>query len=181
VRNWAISPKGFLATLPILAALWISGTAQPSVKVAPMDAVGPRPVEQQTQSSVVRDYLQAWQTLSGAMSQNRADLLDASFVGVAKDKLLDTIREQQKLGIQTSYRDLSHNLEVVFYSPEGLSLQLLDSVEYDVEVSDHGKTLGTQHVRTRYVAVLSPTESKWKVRVLQSDGLRNSDPDLSRQ
>jgi hypothetical protein len=157
-----------LAAVPVLAALLMSGAGQPAVRVAPMDSVGPRPVEKQTQSSVVRDYLQAWQTLDSALGGNRADLLDGYFVGVAKEKLADTIREQKNLGIETSYRDQSHDLQVVFYSPEGMSIQLLDNVEYDVEVRDHGKTVGTQHVRTRYVAVLTPTESKWKVRVFQS-------------
>ena len=157
-----------LAAVPVLAALLMSGAGQPALRVAPMDSVGPRPVEKQTQSSVVRDYLQAWQTLDSALGGNRADLLDGYFVGVAKEKLADTIREQQNLGIETSYRDQSHDLQVVFYSPEGMSIQLLDNVEYDVEVRDHGKTVGTQHVRTRYVAVLTPTESKWKVRVFQS-------------
>jgi hypothetical protein len=135
-----------------------------------MDSVGPRPVEKQTQSSVIRDYLQAWKTLNGALSENRANLLDGYFVGVAKDKLTDTIREQQQLGIQTGYRDQSHDIQVVFYSPEGLSIQLIDNVEYDVDVRDHGKSVGTQHVQTRYVAVLTPTESNWKVRVFQSGG-----------
>ena len=162
------TPRALLAALPILTTLLFAGSEQPSVHVAPMDTVGPRPVEKQTQTSVVRDYLQAWQTLDAALSQNRADLLDGSFVGVAKEKLADTIREQYDLGIKTTYRDQSHDLQVVFYSPEGLSIQLLDNVEYDMEVSDHGKTLGTQHVRTRYVAVLTPTESRWKVRIFQS-------------
>ena len=157
-----------LAAVPVLAALLMSGAGQSAVRVAPMDSVGPRPVEKQTQSSVVRDYLQAWQTLGSALGENSADLLDGYFVGVTKEKLADTIREQQNLGIETAYRDQSHDLQVVFYSPEGLSIQLLDNVEYDVEVRDHGKTVGTQHVRTRYVAVLTPTESKWKVRVFQS-------------
>jgi len=160
--------KTLLAAVPLLAALFLSAAGQPSVRVAPMDSVGPRPVEKQTQSSIVRDYLQAWQTLGDALGQNRADLLDAYFVGVAKEKLADTIREQQNLGIETAYRDQSHDLQVVFYSPEGLSIQLLDNVEYDVEVRDHGKVVGTQHVRTHYVAVLTPTESRWKVRVFQN-------------
>jgi len=164
----ATTRKTLLAALPVLAALLMSGAGQPAVRVAPMDSVGPRPVEKQTQSSVVRDYLQAWHTLGSALGENRADLLDGYFVGVAKEKLADTIREQKNLGIQTAYRDQSHDLQIVFYSPEGLSIQLLDNVEYDVEVRDHGKTVGTQHVRTRYVAVLTPTESKWKVRVFQS-------------
>jgi len=162
------TPRRLVTALPILAALLFSGAAQPSVRVAPMDSVGRRPVEKQTESSVFRDYLQAWQTLGGALSQNLADLLDGYFVGIAKEKLADTIREQQTLGIQTVYGDESHDIQVVFYSPEGLSIQLLDNVEYEVEVHDHGKTVGAQHVRTRYVAVLTPTESRWKVRVFQS-------------
>jgi hypothetical protein len=160
--------KTLLTALPLVAALLLSGAGQPAVRVAPMDSVGPRPVEKQTQSSIVRDYLLAWQTMGNALGQNRADLLDASFVGFAKEKLSDTIREQKNLGMETSYRDVSHDLQVVFYSPEGLSIQVLDNVEYDVEVRDHGKTVGTQHIRARYVAVLTPTESKWKVRVFQS-------------
>ena len=82
-------------------------------------------------------------------------------------KIDGTVGQQKALGIETAYRDASHDLQVVFYSPEGLSIQLLDNAEYDMEIRDHGKTIGTQHVRARYVAVLSPTESKWKVRVFQ--------------
>lgn len=161
-------PRAFFATLPLLYVLLVSGAAQPGVHVAPMDSVGPHPVEKQTQSSVVRDYLQAWQALGTALGGNRAEFLDRDFVGIAREKLADTIREQQALGIQSTYRDRSHDIQVVFYSPEGLSIQLLDNVEYDVEVRDHGTSVGTQHVRTRYVAVLTPTESRWKVRVFQS-------------
>jgi hypothetical protein len=161
-------PLALVVITPIFAAFLLFGDPQSSVRVAPMNSVGPRPVETQTQASVVRDYLKAWETLRGALSQNRVDLLDGYFVGLAKDKLTDTIHEQRQLGIETTYRDQSHDLQVVFYSPEGLSIQLTDNVEYDVEVRDHGKAVGTQHVRTRYVAVLTPTESKWKVRVFQS-------------
>jgi hypothetical protein len=152
----------------IFAALLLSASTGPAVRVSPMDSVGPRPLETQTQSSVIRDYLLAWQTMGTAMAENRPDLLDAYFVGQAKEKLTDTIREQQKIGIYASYLDKSHDIKVLFYSPEGLSIQLLDEVEYDVDVrnGDHG--LGAQHVRARYVAVLTPTESKWKVRVFQS-------------
>jgi hypothetical protein len=155
------------AGLMAFGALMLSGATQPAVKVAPMDSVGPRPVEAQTQASLVRDYLQAWQTLDAAMQTNTPDLLDGYFVGVAKEKLADTLRQQQALGIETAYRDVSHDIQVVFYSPEGLSIQLLDNVEYDMEIRDHGKTIGSQHVRARYVCVMSPTESKWKVRVFQ--------------
>jgi hypothetical protein len=151
----------------ILAALLMSGATEPAVKVAPMDSVGPRPVEKQTQASVVRDYLLAWETMDGALQKNRPDMLDDYFVGKAKEKLADTIREQKNLGIQTTYGNQSHDIQVVFYSPEGLSIEIVDNAGYEVEVRDHGKAVGTQQVQARYVAVLTPTESKWKVRVFQ--------------
>jgi len=151
----------------MLVALSISASDHPATRVEPMDSVGPRPMEPQTQTSVVRDYLLAWQTLNRATEQNQTDLLDAYFVGQAKEKLADTIRDQQQLGITTTYQDRSHNIKVVFYSPEGLSIQLLDDVEYDVGIRDRERSMESQHVHARYVAVMTPTESKWKVRVFQ--------------
>jgi hypothetical protein len=151
----------------ILAAVLLSASTEPTVRVAPMDSVGPRPVEEQTQSSVIRDYLLAWQTMNDALSQNRTEQLDTVFVGKAKEKLAETVHEQQTIGIETSYLPKSHDIKVVFYSPEGLSIQLLDEVEYDVDVKKGGQSIGSEHVRTHYVAVLSPTETRWKVRVLQ--------------
>ena len=151
----------------ILATVLLSASTEPTVRVAPMDSVGPRSMEPQTQSSVIRDYLLGWQTMDAALRQNRSDLLDAVFVGKAKEKLAETVREQQSLGIQTSYLPKSHDIKVVFYSPEGLSIQLLDEVAYDVNIRKGEQPLAAEHVRARYVAVLSPTETRWKVRVFQ--------------
>jgi len=156
-----------LLAIPFLALLLVSDSGPPAVRVDPMDSVGPRPVEAQTRSSIVRDYVAAWQSLNQAMTQNRPDLLDAYFVGQARQKLAETVQAQQNLAIHTTYQDTSHNIRVVFYSPEGLSIQLLDEVEYDVHVRSGGQLLGSSHVRTRYVAVLTPTESRWKVRIFQ--------------
>jgi hypothetical protein len=139
------------------------------VHVEPTDSVGPRVLEKQTEEAVIRDYLQAWRNLSGAFEDNQVALLDADFVGTAKEKLADTVREQTKLGLRTRYRDSAHDLQLIFYSPEGLSVQLIDTVTYDVQILDHDKVQTTQHVRARYVAVLTPTEVRWKVRVLQAE------------
>jgi hypothetical protein len=139
------------------------------VRVQPTESLGPRTLEKQTKAAVIRDYLQAWSSFSRAFEQNRADILDADFVGVAREKLEDTIREQAKLGIRTRYRDGAHDIQLVFYSPEGLSLQLVDTVEYDVQILDREKVVTTQHVRARYVAVLTPTEVRWKVRLFQAE------------
>lgn len=158
-----------LIACSFFAAIFVFGSEPPAVRVEPTESVGPRSLETQTKAAVIRDYLQAWGSFSRAFEQNRADILDADFVGVAREKLEDTIREQAKLGIQTHYRDGAHDIQLVFYSPEGLSLQLVDAVEYDVQILDHEKVLTTQHVRTRYVAVLTPTEVRWKVRVFQAE------------
>jgi hypothetical protein len=152
----------------VMVVLLLSAAEEPSVRVEPVDPSSPREVEPQTQQAVVRDYLLAWQTLNDAMQANQPDLLDSAFLGVAREKLANTVEDQQKLGITTRYIDRSHDLKVVFYSPEGLSIQLLDTVEYDVQLLKDNNIQATQHVRARYVAVLSPTEVRWKVRILQS-------------
>jgi hypothetical protein len=164
-----VKKKSLLIACLVCAAIFISAADEPAVRVAPTNGVGPRNLEKQTETAVVRDYLEAWRSMSEALEQNRADLLDADFVGTAKQKLADTIGDQAKLGIETRYRDTAHDLQLVFYSPEGMSLQLLDTVAYEVQVMDHGKVLSTQQVRARYVAVLTPTEVRWKVRVFQAE------------
>lgn len=151
----------------VLASFLFADSGQPVVHVAPMDSVGPRSIEPQTQSSIIRDYLAAWKSLDRSMNGNRPDLLDAYFVGQAKQELARTIEQQKSAGIHTGYQDTSHNIRVVFYSPEGLSIQLIDDAEYDVHVRAGDGSVGSKHVQTRYVAVLTPTESRWKVRIFQ--------------
>jgi hypothetical protein len=153
----------------ILLAMSVFATDDPAVRVEPTGSVGPRTLEKQTETAVVRDYLEAWRSMSAALEHNRTDLLEADFVGTAKEKLADTIREQARLGLETHYRATAHDLRLVFYSPEGMSIQLLDTVDYEVQLVDHGKVQTTQQFRTRYVAVLTPTEVRWKVRVFQAE------------
>lgn len=142
---------------------------QPSVHVAPLHLTGPRQLNDQTESAVIRDYLQAWQSMRSALAQNNPALLDRDFVGTAKDKLTDTVHDQVTTGISTRYLDKSHDLEITFYSPEGLSVQLVDNVEYEVEIFDHGKPQATQTAHARYVVVMTPAEVRWRVRVFQGE------------
>ncbi len=147
-------------------ALWAEQA--PAVHVEPANVQGSRPLEDVTATAVIRDYLQSWQALRAVLEQNRASLLDPDFVGTAKDKLTDTAHQQAALGIHTRYQDRSHDLQIVFYSPDGLSIQLIDNVEYDQQVFDHDKALTTQHVRARYIVVLTPAEMRWRVRIFQA-------------
>lgn len=161
--------KHLLAISCALSMVSAGWAEQPTVSVAPPQLEGSRTVEPQTETAVVRDYLLSWKSLYAALDQNRAALLDAYFVGTARDKLANTIDEQAKLGIHTRYVERAHTLQIIFYSPEGLSLQMTDTVEYDEQVLDHDKILATKPMKQRYLVVLTPAEVRWKVRILQAD------------
>ena len=144
-----------------------SAAAQATVRVETANLQGLRPLQEQTGTAAIRDYLQSWQVFRAALEQNRADLLDPNFVGSAKDALTETIKQQSTLGISTRYQDRAHDLQIVFYSPDGMSIELTDRVDYDVQVLDHERVKTTQHVSARYVIVLTPAEVRWRVRVFQ--------------
>ena len=162
------SPKFLLILVTGFAATSTLAAAQAAVHVEPVNLQGPRHLEAQSQAAVIRDYLRAWKGFSAALEQTRPELLDVDFVGTAKDKLAGTIKQQSELGIHTRYQDRSHDLQILFYSPDGLSIELADKVEYDVQVIDHDKVVTTQRESARYLVVLTPAEVRWKVRVFQS-------------
>lgn len=157
-----------LITCACSFALSALAADQPAIRVEPSNLHGPRLLEKQTETAAIRDYLQAWEAMRSALEQNRADLLDADFVGTARDKLAGTIQEQAMLGMRTRYQERAHDIKVTFYSPEGLVIQMEDDVEYDVQVLDHDKVQGTERVRAHYLAVLTPSEVRWRVRILQA-------------
>ncbi len=159
--------KFFLILCSVFTAISGLGAAQTTVRVEPANLQGPQPLQEQTGTAAIRDYLQSWKSLRAAVEQNRADLLDPDFVGTARDQLARTIQEQAALGIHTRYQDRAHDLHIVFYSPEGLSIELIDKVEYDVQVLDHDKVETAQRVSARYLVILPPAEVRWRVRVFQ--------------
>lgn len=142
---------------------------QATVRVEAAHLSGPRELAAQTAQGAVRDYLDSWKSMRTALEQNRPDLLNADFVGTAKDKLTDTIHEQAAAGMHTVYHDRAHDLQIVFYSPEGLSIELTDTVDYDVQVFDHGSLVSSQPMHGRFIVVLTPAEVRWRVRIMQSE------------
>ena len=160
--------KSLLIVTAVVASASNYVAAEATVRVEPSNLKGPRELQEQTSAAVIRDYLKAWQGFREALGQNRPDLLAADFVGTSKDKLTETIQQQAALGIRTKYQDLSHDLQIVFYSPEGLSIELTDTVEYEVQVLDHEKVTATQRVNAHYIVVMTPAEVRWRVRVFQS-------------
>ena len=141
---------------------------EPSVHVQPPQLQGSRPLEKQTEASVIRDYLQSWRSMRQALDENQAADLDPDFIGAARDRLGETITAQTRSGIHSRYQDRSHDLQIVFYSPEGLSIQMTDNVEYEQQVLDKDKVLVTKVIHQRYIVVLTPSEVRWQVRILQA-------------
>ena len=143
--------------------------AAPGVQVQfAADGVQPRQVEDATQAAVVRDYKDAWKNLAGAMEHNRAEMLDASFVGFAKDKLGKAIEDQKKNGLRRRYVDHGHKLEAVFYSYDGSALQLKDTASVEVELLDGDKVVAKQPGTVNYMVLMTPAENSWKVRDLEA-------------
>jgi hypothetical protein len=162
-----------LRQMLLLSALTVALPAfagdEPTVHVQAPHLQGPRELQEQTAKAVVQDYLDSWKSMGKALEQNRPDFLDRDFVGAAREKLAATIKQQKLAGVNTTYRDRAHDVQILFYSPEGLSIQLADNVEYDVQLSSGGKSLGTQRVATKYIVVLTPSEVRWRVRIFQSE------------
>ena len=126
-----------------------------------------RPVEELTRKSVARDYAKAWHSLAQALEQNRADLIDNDFVGVAEEKFAAAVAAQAKAGLRTRYLDHGHKLDVLFYSPEGLSIELRDTAQLERQVLDGDKVIHSEQVTAHYISLMTPTEVRWKVRLLQ--------------
>ena len=164
-----MTAKTMLVLFSLIAMPGVLLAAQPVIHVEPPNLHGPRQLESQTATAVIRDYLESWRSMEAAFQHNRAGLLDQDFVGTAKDKLTDTIRQQAALALHTRYQDRVHNIRFVFYSPDGLSVQLVDNVEYDEKVVDHQKVLTTQHTQTRYTVVMTPAQTRWRVRIFQAE------------
>jgi len=162
-----------IRTMLLLSAMTTAVSAfaadEPSVHVQQPHLQGPRELQETTAKAVVQNYLDSWQSMRKALDQNRTDLIDRDFVGSAREKLAATIKQQAAAGVHTTYRDRSHDVQILFYSPEGLSIQLADDVEYDVQLSSGAKSLGTQQVKTRYIVVLTPSEVRWRVRIFQAE------------
>jgi hypothetical protein len=127
----------------------------------------PREVEDTTQRAIIRDYSHAWHDMADALAKNRADLLPASFVGVAQQKLGDRISAQKQAGLSTRIVDHGHRVQAVFYSPEGSAMELHDAAQYELQVMDGGTVVSTQNVTANYIALMTVGEDHWKVRVLQ--------------
>jgi hypothetical protein len=129
--------------------------------------IGPRSIEDLTQQSVSRDYALAWQSMAQALSQNRADVLNAYFTGFAKQNLTDRVTDQARTGIRTQYTDSGHKLEALFYSPAGDAMQLRDTARLEIKILDGDKVIDQEQVTLHYMVLMTPGADRWLVRDLE--------------
>lgn len=130
--------------------------------------MGPRPIEDLTHQVVARDYAYAWQTMAEALKENRKDLLEGYFTGLAKEKLTKLIADQVKTGVRVEYTDHGHTLEGLFYSPGGDAMQLRDQARLEVQVMDGDKVIHHEQVNLRYMVLMTPGADRWLVRDLET-------------
>jgi hypothetical protein len=152
------------------AAFTISSyAADTSVQVQmDMSKATPRSMEPLTERAVLRDYRFAWASMAQALESNSIDSLQGPFEGDAMRWLKETVLSQQQSGISQRYRDQSHRVEAVFYSPEGDVLELHDTVQYQLQISDGGKVIHDDPVTLHYVVLLTPGADRWVIRQLQA-------------
>lgn len=164
------APFLFVGTVIVTCAFWIA-TVQaadlPQISLS-VDNAGPRQVEDSTEKAVARDYGRAWASMMTALSENRSDVLDADFVGVALDNLRERVNQQQQSGLRTRYVDRGHKLQAIFYSAEGSAIQLRDTAQFEVQYLDGNNVVHQEQRTENYTVVMTAAENRWKVRVLQA-------------
>lgn len=157
-----------LAVILSALPLWLWGSSTPAAVKVETGSAQPRAVEDSTAQAVERDYAQAWSVLSRAIEQNNASLLDANFAGTAREKLGRALQAQAANGLHRRILDRGHSLHVTFYSLDGSAMQVEDTAQQETEYFDGGTLLKSEQATVRYLAVLTPAENSWKVRILET-------------
>lgn len=129
---------------------------------------GPRSVESLTERGILRDYRFAWTSVAQALALNTFDPLEGAFSGDAKQWLRQTVAAQQKSGLSQRYSGQSHQVEAIFYAPEGDVLELHDTAQYQLQLLDGNKTIRDERVTVHYVVLMTPGADRWVVRQLQA-------------
>jgi len=128
----------------------------------------PRAVESLTERGILRDYRFAWTSMAQALEFSTLDPLEGPFAGEAKRVLRDTVVSQQHSGLSRQYVNQNHRVEAVFYAPEGDVMELHDTAEYELRISDGGKIIHDERVVMRFVVLMTPGADRWVIRQLQA-------------
>lgn len=157
-----------LLIITLAPALSLNAADTPVQVQLDIKKAGPRAVESLTEKGILRDYRFAWTSMAQALSSNTYDPLEGAFSGEAKQWLHETVASQQHSGLSRRYLDQSHQLEAVFYAPEGDVMELHDTAQYQLQIVDGDKTIHDERVVVRYVVLMTPGADRWVIRQLQA-------------
>ena len=157
-----------LATFVLLASFYsVAADSAPQV-VLNSGKAGPRSVEAQTESVILRDYKFAWASLEQALESDSTAPVNGLFVGTANAWLTSAVTNQRNSGLSSRYLNQNHKVEAVFYAPEGDMIELHDTANYDLQILDGGKSIHDEHVVVHYVVLMTAGADRWVVRQLQA-------------
>lgn len=165
--------RGSIHLAAVLASLWgfaLSAYGADSAVQVQLDTkkASPRAVENLTERGILRDYRFAWASIAQALELNSLDSLEGPFAGDAKQILRNTVLSQQRSGLTQQYLNQNHRLETVFYAPEGDVMELHDTAEYELRISDGGKIIHDEHIVIHFVVLMTPGADRWVIRQLQA-------------
>jgi hypothetical protein len=157
--------------------LWLASLVFLFSVVAPADApdiavqldiskAAPRKIEPQTAGRILADYRVAWADISRGLNANDSGPFNAVFVGAAKKSLDARVADQQRSGVTTQYSNQTHQLQAVFYAPEGDLIELHDTAELDTQLRASGKVIHEDHGVHRYIVLMTPAADRWVIREL---------------
>ena len=141
--------------------------SKPGIEVN-FDNAGPRQVEDTTQRAIVRDYSAAWQAIATALANNNPAPLRQNFAGFALDQLAQRVKDQQADGVKTRIIDHGHKVDAIFYSKDGSAMQLRDMASIETQVLEGETVIHSDQAQMQYFVVMTSTEDRWKLRVLES-------------
>jgi len=157
-----------MAAIVLLAPEYSAGADAAPHVVLNTSKVGPRSMESQTETVILRDYKFAWTSLEQALESNSTAPISGLFAGTANTWLTNLVAGQRSSGLSSRYLNQNHKVEGVFYAPEGDMLELHDTADYDLQIFDGGKTIHDEHVVVHYVVLMTPGADRWVIRQFQA-------------
>jgi hypothetical protein len=160
----------FCAQVMVVAVVSVNSSHAVDTVQVQLDVkkASPRAVESLTERGILRDYRFAWTSIAQALELNTQDPLEGPFTGEARESFKQTVAAQQGTNLSQQYTNQVHRVEAVFYAPEGDVMELHDTAEFQLRVSDGGKVLHDEHVVMHFVVLMTPGADRWTIRQLQA-------------
>jgi hypothetical protein len=166
IVDLALISVGLLSFVLVAAVSIKAADSSPQLRLDTSKA-GPRAVEPLTERAIARDYRNAWHAMDQALESNSPGSIDGVLTGEARQELRQRVAGQQKAGLRQVSTAQVHQVNAVFYAPEGDVIELHDTLTCQRQIFDGDKLLLTEQATRHYVVLMTPTADHWVVRQLQ--------------